>query len=191
MNWLRKLLIEVRRRYGVDPFKSFWVLLAATVATGGISLLLDALTPFSSYWMLIRSIWLIPTTLSTFALLYLASIYIHNVRVNANPEWIAYRARYSQKTRIQFSIIAASLLLVGIYVIPKQMGYTFLSALIASGIVGVLAFVRATSAEQKRQKLGIPDSRDIAYDFYERAYLREQERKKAAQRKKKEARKSR
>lgn len=190
-NLFRRLLVEIRRRQMLKFKKTLLVLIGATIGTVALSFAVDYFTPYEGVWMILRSAWLVPTAVAIFSLGYFGSILLHNHQVEKNPDWRAFRARYSQRSRFQIAVVCGSALLLGVYITPKDLGYTALSSLIGAGILAVMAFIRVTSAEYKRQQLGIPDARDVKYDYHERLYLEKKAQERAdrqeAKKKKKES----
>lgn len=177
--YFRRLLIDLRRRFNIDRSRATLGLMGAVFATIVICVLFDTFVPTSGFGNIVRSLLLIPASLVLFSTGYFISLGLNEKRTLENPDWLPYRARYSQRVRIQFSIVFGAFLFVLLYIIPKNQGYTLYSSLLAAGVLGILAFTRQTSAEQKRSKLGIPDSRDVAYDFYKREMELEREKAEA------------
>lgn len=159
----RKALIWIKKQNNTDQ-KRFLLITGAIFITSLIlSLVVDYFTPFYGLWMFIRSIILIPLSLTIFTLSYSLSLYLHKRMIENNPEWVSFRARFSPTWRNRISIIIGAFLLLIIYVSQEKVGYTLVSSTIIAVVIALFAFMRKTKDEKIRSELGVPDERDIEY----------------------------
>ena len=177
----RKFLIRIRVSYGTNYRRFFATMLATVFLTTAIGVLVDELVPFRGIYNVLRSILLIPSAASIFALLYGISLFFHGARVNQDPAWIPYRARWSPAWRRRLSAVLGAILAVVIITSSYRVGYTFINSLCGAGIIALLAFIRLTSQEKSRADLGIPDAQDLQFQAFEKS--REMRREKAKERK--------
>lgn len=164
MNFLRQFLVNIRSWYSNDLKRALTILFSVLGASAVAGLLLDWLVDFAGWWNALRSLILLPTAGSLFVLGYMLALYLGQRKTKSDPDWVPIRARFSPKRRTQISVIVGAVLLVVIYALGAQPGYTFLSSAVIASLVGVLAFVRRTEKEINRLQLGIPDPRDYDYD---------------------------
>lgn len=161
---MRKGLIRIRREYNTNR-KNLFILFGGIFTVSLIlSLVLDIFCSFTSVWNFIRSLILIPLSVSIFVLGYSASLYLHNNRMMEDPEWVPYRSRYSPKWRRYISMIIGSFLLVFMYANGYHVGYTLTASLFVAIIIALFAFMRLTRNEMLLEELEIPDARDIRYN---------------------------
>lgn len=163
MEYFRKFLTFLRKEYNTKGNKYFktWgsVLLVSLIA----GVLVDIFVPFGAWWNLIRTCILVPLATSIFAVGYAVSLSLHRMK-SADPEWKPYRTRFSPLWRIRISAIVGTVAFVLIYAAGESPVFTlFSSAMLAVGFA-LVAFMRKTAQEQKREALGIPDARDVSYD---------------------------
>lgn len=180
MDLLRKFLVRLRREYYGDAKTFFLKAGGVTAVLALLTLLVDWLLPFNSWAMLLRSALLVPTAVAIFAVFYGVSLRLHSTQVASRDDWIPFRARFSQRWRLQIAAVIMAFLFVFTYAATRGVGYTLTSSVIGAIGIGLLAFVRSTKDEAKRTRLGVPDARDVSYDARKRAYEREREAKKAA-----------
>lgn len=184
---LREVLIRIRKEFNTNTNR-FFVITGATFAVSLIvSLLLDALTPFSGVAMVARSMLLIPLGGSIFALGYVVSLLLHRARVREDDTWIPFRLRFSPSWRRRISLIVGAFLVVVMYSSGFRIGYTLTAGTVVAIVIALFAFMRTTREEAARESMNIPDSRDIRYkrQMKERERVRE-ERKEARRNKNKE-----
>lgn len=163
MDYFRKFLTFLRKGLNTRGRKYFYlwgsILAVALVA----SVFVDILVPFGAWWNLIRTVVLVPLSVSIFAVGYGIGLILHRIR-STDPSWRPYRTRFSPLWRMRISAIVAAVGFVILYAAGESPVFTlFSSALLALGLT-LLAFMRRTSQELKREDLGIPDARDVGYD---------------------------
>lgn len=163
MDYFRKFLTFLRKGYNTRGRKYFYLWGGILLGALAASVAVDVLVPFGAWWNLIRTAVLVPLALSIFAVGYAVSLGLHRMR-SADPNWRPYRTRFSPLWRMRISAIVAALGLVLVYASGESPVFTlFSSVLLATGLA-LLAFMRRTSQEMKRESLGIPDARDVSYD---------------------------
>lgn len=191
-HWLDKekpfvsYLVFIRRAY-TDNLKNFMIKLGLIVAgVVSVSLLVDWLTPFESWGMILRSFILVPGSIALFTLLYIFSVFMHNIMSNRDPQWRAFRSRLSANWRLRVSIVVAVFIIILIMGTEHAIGYTLVSSFYGALFLSLLAFIRMTSYEIQLKENGVIDPRDIenkrlTYDRLNSPKLSRKEKKKAAQ----------
>src|SRR5699024_8635653 len=82
-----------------------------------------------------------------------------------DKEWVPYRARFSPRSRLNFTFIAAAIVLLLIILFDEKfVGYTFFFSVIGIFVVGIVAFNRKTRSEQRRAELNLADPRDTMFE---------------------------
>lgn len=185
---LRRALVWLRDEYDRDRKQLLIRLLAAFLVCALVDTLVDLFFAMEGPANILRSLLLVPTSIAIFSLAYVASIATHKKRVEENPAWVPYRLRFSPSWRLRMGLITAAVLLVFAQAVPKDTGYTLSSSAIGACVIAIFAFLRRSNAEVAREELGIPDARDVIYDARKREFEREQARKKAAKKKKRQDR---
>jgi len=163
MDYFRKFLTFLRKGQntrGMGYFYSWGGLLLASVIA---AVLVDLFVPFGAWWNLIRTAVLVPLSVSMFAVAYGIGLILHRMR-STDPSWRPYRTRFSPLWRLRISAIVAALGLVLVYGSSESPVFTIFSSFLLAVGLGLLAFIRKTSQEIKRENLGIPDARDVSYD---------------------------
>lgn len=187
MNIFRKFLIKIRA-WDRDNRKKFYLtsagILIVSIAAG---ILVDMYLPFNGWWNALRSLILIPTTISLFAIAYAMSLYLHYRKIATDSTWIPFRARTSPMWRRRIALIIGAVLFVIVYANGYGIGYTFSSSALVSAGLGLLAYIRTNREESVREQLEIPDARDVVYNEKFNEILKERKEKTAAR---KEAKKS-
>jgi len=163
MDYFRKFLTFLRKGTNTQGRAYFyrWGAVALVAITG--SILVDLFVPFGAWWNLIRTVILVPLSVSLFAVGYGISLILHRMR-STDPNWQPYRTRFSPLWRMRISAIVGALALVMVYAAGESPVFTLLSSFLLAVGLALVAFMRRTSQELKREKLGIPDSRDVSYD---------------------------
>ncbi len=166
MKLFRSQLQKLKMEF-INNSKRMWLIaLGAALISTVLGVLADWLLPWVSFGMILRSIILIPSAVSYFAVGYGLMLLYYNKRMG-DSNWVPIRARFSPIWRVRLSVIVGALLLVMIYASNQQhIGYTAGSSLIAAFIISLFVFMRKTTQELKRETLGIPDPRDIAANAY-------------------------
>lgn len=173
----RRCLIAIRKQYNTNAKQSAIYAALILVASSLVGVLLDVMLPFENlWWNSLRAIILIPITASFFFLEYMASLKLHDLQIERDPDWIPYRARFAPGARRRMAIVSAAFLLVLIYGLSYSSLYTLSSAFILSLAIGVFAFIRLTRKEQAREDSGIPDPRSSERDFKKRVQNLSEER---------------
>ncbi len=163
MDYFRKFLTFLRKGLNTRGRKYFYLWGAVLGVALLASVLVDVFVPFGAWWNLIRTVVLVPLSVSIFAVGYGIGLILHRMR-STDPSWRPYRTRFSPLWRMRISAIVAALGFVVLYATRESAVFTlFSSALLALGLT-LLAFMRRTSQELKREDLGIPDARDVSYD---------------------------
>lgn len=180
MDLFRKFLIRLRKAYYRDGKKFFTVGGGVVAALVLLTLLADWLLPFATWGTVLRSALLVPTAAAIFSVGYGVSLRLHDSQVASDPTWAPYRSRFSPTRRLQIAAVVAAVLFVFAYASTRGVGYTLVSSLLTAVGLALLAFVRTTHEEAKRQKLGVPDARDLAYSVRQQAYEEKLAAKKAA-----------
>lgn len=168
---LRSALIYLRRQYNTNLKQLLQVAGGVLVVCLISGVLLDIFLPFSRWWNVLRMVVLIPETMSIFALFYALGLYLHYKRENEQSDWVPYRLRFSLSVRRQMAMVGGALILVFIYATSFGPGYTFMSSLLLSLVIGLIAFVRPTKEEQTREEYNLPDARDMRYKREKEARL--------------------
>lgn len=163
MEYFRKFLTFLRKGFNTRGKKYFYLWGSILVAALAASILVDLFVPFGAWWNLIRTAVLVPLSLSIFAIGYAIGLTLHRMR-STDPEWKPYRTRFSPLWRIRIAAIVAAVGLVLVYAAGESPVFTLFSSVLLAIGLALLAFVRRTSTELKREKLGIPDARDVSYD---------------------------
>lgn len=179
--WFRKYLVEIRGRWKTDAKKLYIQCLIGFAVTAIIAFTLDVLTPFESYWMIIRSLLLIPLAFFAFSAFYALAVDVGNRKLLNDSKWIPYRARWSPKWRRNLSFILGAFIIVLVYSLAPFPGYTILSSFVVTSVVAMVAFCRMTRNESKRSDLGIPDPRDTHFEKRLEEQRKERERKRKEQ----------
>lgn len=164
MNFLRQFLVNIRSWYYNDTKRALTILFVILGVSTAAGILLDYLFDYAGWWNVLRSLMLIPTAGALFVLGYMLALYLGQWQTRRDPDWVPFRARFSPKRRTQIAVILGAVLLVVVYALGAQPGYTFLSSAVIASLIGVLTFVRRTEKEINRIQLGIPDPRDYDYD---------------------------
>lgn len=173
MTLLVEWLTRLRKEYNTNPMRLLWWILGVIAATTLGGVLMDLFLPYGGWGNIARSIWLAPSSAALFALMYTVGLFLHNSKVRTDPNWVPYRARYSQRTRVQYSIIAGAVMFVTVYATGYRVGFTFMSSLIAALLICCVVFCRSTRQERYDQANGVQDARDIATQVYISEKIRE------------------
>lgn len=163
---LRKALVRIKKENANNKARLLQYAGGVFIAAALAGVLLDVFAPFSGIWNLLRSLVLVPLSASVFVLGYTLSLHMNKQQSQKNPDWVPYRMRFSQKWRRNISAIIAAVIFVFIYGTGFSPVYTLVSSCFVAIIIGLFVFMRATTAEANRDKLGIPDTRDLQYDNY-------------------------
>lgn len=181
MLFFRRFLVRIKREYNSNKKRLFLYSILASVLFVAMGLLADAFIPFNSWGNIIRTVILIPTTLSIFIAGYATSLHLHYKKIDSDPSWVPYRARLSPTWRRRTALIVGAFLLVGIYANSATIGYTPISSVFAAIVVSMIAFIRTTREEAQREEYDIPDERDVRYEQQMKRI--EESRREAARRK--------
>jgi len=162
--YFRKALVRIRKEYNLNPKRLFLYSGIAALICSLLGILSDVLLPFELWGNIIRSLVLIPTSISMFVFGYGVSLFLHYARIADNPEWQPFRLRFSPTWRRRISAIVAAMMFVGIYANGFRIGYTVIASLFVALAIGLFAFMRTTKEESKREELNLPDIRDTRYE---------------------------
>ena len=102
---------EKFRKNGGKFFVSYGCVLVGCVL---VNIVVDMLVPMYGWWMLIRSVLVVPTFWAFFNVEYGCALMLHDKRARENPEWVSYRLRSSLSDRRKMGIIAFALSLIHI-----------------------------------------------------------------------------
>ena len=163
MEYFRKFLTFLRKGFNTRGKKYFYLWGSILAVSLAASIVVDLIVPFGAWWNLIRTAVLVPLSVSIFAVGYAISLVLHRMR-STDPEWRPYRTRFSPLWRMRISAILVAVGLVLVYAAGESPVFTLFSSVLLAVGLALLAFVRRTSQELKREKLGIPDARDVNYD---------------------------
>lgn len=163
MDYFRKFLTFLRKGQNTRGGQYFYLWGGVLLASLAVSVLVDLFVPFGAWWNLIRTAVLVPLSVSIFAVGYGVSLKLHKIRIS-DPHWKPYRTRFSPLWRMRISAIIASVGFVLVYASGESPVFTLFSSMLLAMGLGLFAFMRKTSQELKREKLGIPDARDVSYD---------------------------
>lgn len=164
MLYFRKFLVRIKREYNTNRTKLFLYSVLSSLLFIGIGCLADAFIPFNSWGNVIRTAILIPTSISMFIFGYALSLKMHYKKTDTDPYWIPFRARLSPTWRRRSALILGAFLIVGIYANNQAIGYTAISSLFVAIAIAMIAFIRTTKEEARREEFDIPDDRDIRYE---------------------------
>lgn len=187
---LRKGLIRLRREYNTRLVRLLTVSGSVFLVFAITGFLVDSFLPFAGWWNALRSGILIPLSLSMFILGYVLSIYLHRKKIEENPDWVPFRARFTLRWRRRIAAIAAAFLFVLVYGAGYSIFYTFVSSVFVAIAIALFAFIRPSREESLREELEIPDARDLKYDDRlakvkaERERAKEEARRKSSRQKK-------
>lgn len=145
---------EKFRKNGGKFFVSYGCVLVGCVL---VNIVVDMLVPMYGWWMLIRSVLVVPTFWAFFNVEYGCALMLHDKRVRENPEWVSYRLRSSLSDRRKIGIIAFAFIVVAVFASHKGFLYTTVSGLWLSGLCAIIAYVRPTEVERAREEAGVPD----------------------------------
>lgn len=160
----REALIWIRNRYWKDRKQFFLYSGVASAILIGLGILADIFLPWTEWALIIRTAIALPTAIALFFLGYGLTLFYVGRRTKANPDYRTWRVRLSPTMRQRVSFVVFALLFVLILALVEQPGYTFVSSLILAIIAGLFTFMRKTSSELTRDKIGLPDSRDVALE---------------------------
>ena len=160
----RKALLTLRRLYRTNTKNYFAYSISFTVLMAAITTAVDALVPFEGAWNILRSVLLVPTAVALFATAYGIGLYLHFRKTATDDEWVPFRARFSPAWRTRIALIVGAVLLVLIYALGQQPGYTLVSSVFGAIIIALFAFLRRTRDEAAREEYNIPDIRDTRFN---------------------------
>lgn len=163
MGYFRKFLTYLRKNYNTKGKGYFYLWGSILFASAIVATLVDAFLPFGAWWNLIRTVVLVPLSVSIFAVGYAIGLFLHYTK-RTDPKWVPYRLRFSPMWRLRISAIVGAAALLMVYASSESLFFTFFSSAVISVGLALVAFIRQTSEEMKRDKLGIPDARDVNYD---------------------------
>lgn len=167
MTTFRKILIRIRKYYREKKPQLFAYSTLGVIVFGALSIALDAIIPWENWGMFLRTLALVPLSLSLSVLGYALALAYCDAKLSENLEWQSWRERLSPTWRRRASMIVGSVLVVlAIASSNKQVGYTLITAVILSVAVGLIIFMRATADEVKRARFGIPDARDVVLNHH-------------------------
>lgn len=184
----RKFLVKIRKEFNTNKGRLFGYSSGVLFAFTAIGIAVDGLLPFNGLWNVLRTVILIPTSVSAFVFGYAISLELHYRKIANDPDWKPFRMRFSPTWRRRISSIAAAFAIVFVYANGYRIGYTLVSSLFVSVVIAIFAFLRTTRDEAKREEFNIPDTRDTNYETHRRKLAADRV---AAQRRREEEKKKR
>lgn len=154
---MRQLLIWIRKK----KTTIFTPICTAVAILGIISgVLIDRFVPYNFWYNMIRAIVASAVAFSIFSLSYIS---LTTNRIVNKIETPTLRESFSQKQRINLSLIGAGILIFGyIFLVkPGNWIFTFYSMLMILYGITAAAFIRYTRNEFLQAAAGIEDERDI------------------------------
>lgn len=182
---LRQALINIRKISKGNRQKYFAVTGTALAILIGIAVIIDSLLPFEGWLTLLRSALVIPISLLMFSFGYALSVFLYEMQMQKNDDWVPFRLRFSLNWRRRIAIIAGAIIFLFIYATSPSPLYTTMSSAYIAIILAVLAFIRPTNAESIREELNIPDVRDIKYEEHMKNVQKDREKARRDKKKKK------
>lgn len=164
----RKFLVRIRKEFNTNKGRLYGYSSGVLCAFIAFGIAADGLLPFSGLWNVLRTIILVPTAVSAFVFGYAISLELHFRRIANDPDWKPFRMRFSPTWRRRISAIIAAFAIVFVYANGYRIGYTLVSSLFVSVIIGIFAFLRTTRDEARREEFNIPDTRDTNYETHRR-----------------------
>lgn len=175
---LHKSASILRRWYHTNFTKTIAISLACCIIFTVVAVCIDIFLPSSGWWMLLRTVCLIPLSAGMFIFGYTIALFLHFCHVHqTEPEldneeeprvihspWVSYRERLSVAWRTRISVVVFALGLLLVYCAANTYVYTFVSALMFATMLGIALFMRQTAKEQHLSELGLPDMRDIKFE---------------------------
>ena len=140
------------------------IALLGFLVLGAASVALDILLPFESWFNFLRSALLIPLSLIVFTLGYWITCWRVDAKRALDPEYMTLREKVSPMWRRRFAIIAAAVALLLAYTSMDTVGMTVSGSFVVALVIGAVTFARMTTTEKKRESIGVPDKRDLAYN---------------------------
>lgn len=183
----RKFLVRIRKEFNTNKGRLFGYSSGVLFAFIAFGIAADGLLPFNGLWNALRTLILIPTSVSAFVFGYAISLELHYRQIANDPDWKPFRLRFSPTWRRRISAIAAAFAIVFVYANGYRIGYTLVSSLFVAFAIAVFAFLRTTRDEAKREEFNIPDTRDTSYETHRRklaADRAEAQRRRAEEKKK-------
>ena len=174
----RNFLVWVQKSYASGKRNFFLSSGLAAVVSLGLALMADLLLPWDQWAIFVRALVAIPGAVSVFVFSYGFTLYQASLRRKRNNEYETWRAKLSPRMRTQASAVVGAVLFVVMFSVTMQPGYTIIAALVVAAITGLFAFMRKTSLELNRERIGLPDSRDTVFANHMRDKAKESARKK-------------
>lgn len=175
----RQALLYIRKNYNAEATRLRFLIMwgAAFLLSVVAGYVIDYTLPFEQWWNLLRTAVLTVIAASGFILAYAGSLFLHYRRIAIDPHWIPFRARLSTTWRRRISALIGALGFVILYAHGMQPGYTFVTALFVIMVIGLFTYMRPTRDEARREKLNIPDARDLKYESLKTRIAEEQAQK--------------
>lgn len=162
MQLFRRFLTLLRKEYNTERKRFFIVSAVVLVFSIVAAVLVDTFVPFGTWWNMIRTVVLVPLAVSLFAFCYGVGLMLHYTK--RGTDWVPYRNRFSPNWRLRIAAIVGTVCLLLVYAANNSPVFTVFSSAVGTVAIALVAFVRLTSEEIKREKLGIPDARDVRYE---------------------------
>lgn len=154
---MRELLIWIRSK-STSIFPTIVIISAIISLITGI--ILDIFIPYNFWYNMIRAIL---ASVGAFGIFSFSYISITTYRKANKIETLTLREQFSQKQRINLSLIGGAILLLGyiLLVKPGKPIFTLYSSIMILYLITVIAFIRYTRDEYLRASAGVDDERDI------------------------------
>lgn len=164
----RKILIWIKKQHTTSRVRLFLFSGLGAAVFAGISFLVDVLLPWNQWAILVRTIICVPLAVALFVLSYSFVItYVEKKKELAVEQpYETWRERLSPTMRNRIAIIIAAVLFVLMFAVTMKPGYTIAASIIVAIVAGLFTFIRKTSAELRRESIGLPDARDAAFDSH-------------------------
>jgi L-asparagine transporter-like permease len=175
---IRKLLLTIRR-YDArlnDVQKIAVIVLSIILIAVGV--VVDIFAPFNFWINTIRAIIALANAILIFSILYILSVNSMYRRMDKDANYKPIRQRMTYLERRNLSIFFG----IGLFIIllmssQHTPAYTFINSGIFVGVIAIFAFLRTSRDEFLRDKYGVPDSRQIAFNKQVEEKVRERQTK--------------
>lgn len=162
---MERIVARLMRVHEDNPVLMVWAMMAS-VALSIVVIVLDVFLPLD-WWVsnYIRAFAAIVLAVPMFISGYLLALRQHDGRVARADEngtdYVAFRLRYSYRSRVQQSLIAGSVLALLAIITSYTHIYTLSAAIILAAAYGIVLYCRLTPDEKTLKKYGVPDPRDV------------------------------
>jgi len=162
----RKALIWIQDQYDENKKQLFLYSGIAFVLAAGLGFLADFLLPWAQWAIFVRAIIALPSAALAFILGYASTLFYVGYKKRTKSGYETWRTKLSPTMRQRASAVIGAVLFVLMFAVAMRPGYTLASSLIVASAVGLFAFMRKTSNELIRERVGLPDARDASLDAH-------------------------